>query len=386
MSKKESKKTGTEMVPKAPARKKAAASNPNALANVPSSIAFSHDKPWHGFGSEIEPGDSLQDVMVRAGLDFKVGLSPIAYGFRSRLEGETDEQFLENAGNTDYITLDRKALHRTDDGTLFDVPRTGYHPIQNSDIVSLFEQYVQAGNMRIETMGSFQHGLKNWLLADMDQGFDAGSKHGSSSDVVLGKILFYFSFVYGEGAFHKTTSISVVCSNTLEAAKRQKSQKYNLWHNTEWNAERAKQATLNLDRSREEFLRLKEDAEILVDLRLALPEARSVASIIVGDPTRELADQPRSFGKVMELYQGAGRGMALTTREGTGWGMLNAVTEFTDWSYGNKRTSQEARLNRAWLGQGNTTKNNAREVLLDVASGELKIDQLVEKYAVELAA
>lgn len=359
------------------------------LSNVPTSIAFQNTKPWHGFGSEIEPGESIHDTMKRAGLDFQVALSPIHYGGVMPAEETPDENPLAD-GNTaelpPYFTADRRALYRTDDGTLFDTPRTGYYPIQNREIVELFEEYVKAGDMRIETMGSFGHGLKNWLLVDMDMGFDASMDVGGDPDLILGKILCYFSFVYGEGAFHKTTSISVVCSNTLEAAKKQESKKYRLWHNVEWNSARAAEAKLNLEESRTEFARLKEDARILTKVKLSVAEASVITAITVGKVGASIGDQPRAFGKVMDLWSGQGRGMSLPSRNGTAWGLLNAHTEFTDFAYGNKGTNQPARLERAWLGAGNIVKNRARTLMLDYATGDEKLSAVVERYEAEIKA
>lgn len=361
--------------------------NAQFVDGIPDHIVF-NKKPWHGFGYEIQPGQTIHDLMKHAGLDFEVAVSPIHYG-GSIVSKQPNESFTEfqtrqiEASTPKYFTDSRRALFRTDTGLLFDTPRSGYHPIQNKDMIELFEEYVKAGQMKIETMGSFADGRKNWILADMDMGFDANGKT-IGGDVILGKILLYFPHIYGESAYHKTTSISVVCSNTLDAARKQKSDKtFSLWHNTAWSTERSTEAKMNLELSRKQFLQLKDDVEILSQVKLSQSEAEVLLVLSVGDKNRKIGDQNRAYSKIMDLYENSQPGVGLESRKGTAWGLLNAVTYFNDWAYGTQKTSQSARLERSWFGLGHSAKTTTREVLYKFANGQLATTEMVQAADIE---
>ena len=74
----------------------------------------------------------------------------------------------------------------------------------------------------------------------------------------------------------------------------------------------------------------------------------------------------RALKKVQELYEGKGRGAALTAAKGTAWGLLCAVTEFVD--HERRARSQEYRLDSAWFGQGATVKQRALDAALQLVS------------------
>lgn len=348
--------------------------------NIPEAMVYGgRATPWHGFGFEISKDQTVFDIAPKAGLDFEVAVEPIGYGFPKVLKEDGSVEGWELNSVPQYTTVERRALYRTDDGTLFDMPGKGYHPIQNRDMLDMFDHYVREGDMRIETAGTFDHGRRNWLLVDMDM--EEQVKQGKKSidgDIIQGKLLCYFPHIYGEGAWFKTTSISVVCINTLDAAAHEKGGVFRMWHNVEWNESRKKEAKLNLELSRDNFRRLVEEANLLAEAKLDLEAAKFVAVAVVGDKDRKFADQGKSVRRVIDLYSGEGRGMGLPSREGTAWGLLNAFTEFTDWEYGSAKTSQESRLARAWLGQGEVVKRKARKMIMDVVTGKIKPAEALE--------
>lgn len=358
--------SAAEPVVKAPKQPKIVA--PDRGANVPSNIVYGGPTPWHGFGASLEPNESVESAIERAGLNFEVAVGPISYGFEPKREEESFGEYAARiksggAGNPTQVNDYRQALYRTDDGHLLDVVGGGYVPIQNRDILQMFSEFVKQDGMRMDTLGNFQHGRKNWALVDMGEGFSLGG-----NDTVLGKVLFYFPHVYGQGAVYKTTSIRVVCSNTLQASLRQKSEhSFKIWHNRAFDEVQQQEAKARLTDIRKEFLQLKADAETLAAVKLSLSEAKALTAFVLGDVTSKFEDQVKPVHKVFDLYTGAGRGSSLPAADGTAWGLLNAVTEYCDWSYGNAKTSQSYRLERSWFGQGNMDKNKARKHLMTFA-------------------
>lgn len=346
-------------------------------ANIPSNIVYGGPTPWHGSGHSLEDGESVESAIERAGLNFEVAVGPITYGFEPQREDESTAEYYERiksggAGSPTQVNDYRQALYRTDDGHLLDVVGGGYVPIQNRDILQMFSEFVKQDGMRMDTLGNFSHGRKNWALVDMGEGFSVGG-----NDTVLGKVLFYFPHIYGQGAVYKTTSIRVVCSNTLQASLKQKSEhSFKIWHNRAFDEAQQIEAKSKLTDIRKEFLQLKEDAEILAKVKLSLSEAKALTAFMLGDITSKFEDQSKSVHKVFDLYTGAGRGASLPSADGTAWGLLNAVTEYSDWSYGNAKTGQAYRLERAWFGVGNIEKNKARKNLMTFA--EKGMDELFD--------
>jgi len=68
---------------------------------------------------------------------------------------------------------------------------------------------------------------------------------------------------------------------------------------------------------------------------------------------------PRAWAvrKVLELYEGKGRGAELAATKGTSRGLLSAMTEYVD--HERRARSREYRLDSAWFGQGAVIKQRA---------------------------
>ena len=70
--------------------------------------------------------------------------------------------------------------------------------------------------------------------------------------------------------------------------------------------------------------------------------------------------QNRSYQKILNLFDCEAKGLSLVGH--TKWGMLNAVTEYFDHHAPSR--SNDARLDNAWFGTGETIKNKATDLLL----------------------
>jgi len=68
-------------------------------------------------------------------------------------------------------------------------------------------------------------------------------------------------------------------------------------------------------------------------------------------------EKTKAFQSIMALFNGQAIGNELPEAEGTAWGLLNAVTEHVD---------HGLNQNAAWFGYGNSLKNKALELLMDV--------------------
>ena len=66
--------------------------------------------------------------------------------------------------------------------------------------------------------------------------------------------------------------------------------------------------------------------------------------------------------KILDLYNGHGRGADLASSKGTAFGLLNAVTEFVD--HERRARSTDYRLDSAWFGAGANLKNGTLDQVI----------------------
>jgi phage/plasmid-like protein (TIGR03299 family) len=180
------------------------------------------------------------------------------------------------------------------------------------------------------------------------------------------------------------TAVRVVCANTVQAALTQDGKgMVKISHRSTFDAEAVRRA---LGLARSSFEVFMSQARKLADAKVSQDTAVDVCRALFGQPrivkpvvSGGAMPRDASFGKfmgkvaplatiehrttqkVLALFNGAGRGADHPGVAGTAWGLLNAITEQIDHHAG--RTA-DTRLDSAWFGQGNDTKQQALEALL----------------------
>lgn len=309
-------------------------------ANV-ETMAYRGETPWHGLGEDMgqvvaalgrEP--TLEEWQARAGLGWGVAAPRVQFTLDGKLH--------ESEGH--------RVLVRTDTMHVFDTVGSVYEPFQNTEILEFFREYVEAGDMKLETLGALGRGEVVWALATMDKGFEL-----AGGDRVSGYVLISNPHKYGQGCTVKFTSVRVVCSNTLAMALGGGGG-LQLPHNKKFDASYRQHAKEKLGIARERMDAFEEDARTLAALNLTDADAEQVLEAVFGE-------QHRVQESILGLYSGAGLGSELPSAVGTGWGLLNAVTEYFDWHSGRV---QDTRLKSAWYGAGASKKQaTLRELLAD---------------------
>ena len=96
---------------------------------------------------------------------------------------------------------------------MLDVVGSIYKPTQNQTAVRFFSEFVKAGDMRMETMGSLCGGQRIWALARIGANFTL-----KGGDRVEGYLLLSLPHKQGEAITVKLTKVCVVCRNTEQRA------------------------------------------------------------------------------------------------------------------------------------------------------------------------
>lgn len=316
-------------------------------ANVETMAYNEVETPWHGLGNKVDDDVSVDEMIVQAGIDWEVGLSSVKFH-------HTDEE----GARRQATDPKHNVLFRGDTLGVLDVVGPRYTPFQNREVLEFFREYVEAGEMRLETAGSLNGGRYIWALAKMDENFSVLVP----DDKVEGYVLLMNPHVYGKSAVVKFTGIRVVCQNTLTAAIKGKDH-LKLWHTRAFTADVQDEAKRRLGIARSQLKAYEADSQLLASIEVSDEIAlREIATLMGGDPDRpDPEHQNRRTNRVFDLFNGQGMGSSLESARGTAWGVFNAVTQYIDHEYGRSR---ENRLSYSWLGGGQFLKERARTNLI----------------------
>ena len=78
--------------------------------------------------------------------------------------------------------------------------------------------------------------------------------------------------------------------------------------------------------------------------------------------TNKTEPNGRAMSKVMDMFNGQGRGAELSSAKGTAYGLLCSLTEFVD--HERRAMSTDHRLDSAWFGTGAAIKQRGLEQAL----------------------
>lgn len=319
------------------------------MAHRIETMAYAGATPWHGLGVPVDADIDVDDMLVRAGLDWSVDKVPLHIHRRGG----------EQAVPGHY------ALVRNSDDSVLSVVGSTYEPVQNRDALEFFREFCDAGDMTLETAGSLSGGRRVWALASIRDGFRL-----VGGDEVSGYLLLTNPHTRNEALVAQFTPVRVVCQNTLAMALRGGgSGVFRHRHMAAFDPERARQA---LGLARVQLAEFHEAATFLAGKRY---DRDTVTRFFAATfepwradnddtPVTELARLPRVAQALdaLETQPGADTRAAA----GTWWGAVNAVTFLADHRLGR---SAATRLASAWYGEARQFKLRALARAIDLAKG-----------------
>lgn len=155
--------------------------------------------PWHGLGRPVGDATTSLEMIAAAGLDWRVG----------------KRRMLVEYADGQYAPIpDAFALVREDSGRILGHGVTdGYEILQNADAFAFLDGLLADGVITYETAGALGGGETVWALARIPDGVTsiAGDAFEAYMLISTGHD--------GASAVHiRSTSVRVVCQNTLNAA------------------------------------------------------------------------------------------------------------------------------------------------------------------------
>ncbi len=311
-------------------------------------MAWAGEVPWHGLGNRVDANTSPEDMEKAAGLDWKVHLSPL----------------YAEAPNGDVIEVpDRFALIRDKDNKVLTVAGSRWKPLQNADMLGFMRDYVAAGGATLETAGSLHGGKIVWGLANLNHSFEV-----TKGDKVNGYLLFTSPHEVGKSILLSTTSVRVVCQNTMTIAMRQGTVEYRQSHIHDFDVDAAKAA---IENAHECLDRAAKQAKTLSKLKLGIEDA--VKKVLVPVMFPEIAEDDEMLTHIMnqetqpknlqQIIHTINTGPGATPENG--WGVLNGITHWCDHVAGR---SSSTRLFRSWVGDLRQLKLDVNDKLLELAA------------------
>jgi len=310
---------------------------------------YCNEVPWHGLGIKLNEPPTVEEAIIKAGLDWEVKRIPLV------MEG-TD------------IHVPAFANVRSTDGKVLGVVGPTYCPLQNKDAFQWFQSYVDSGEVTLETAGSLREGRHVWILARIKQEPIEIVKN----DPVLNYILLSTSHDGTKSIRGGLTGIRCVCMNTLQAAHDSKSSKLLKVRHTEKATDALEEIHKSLNLARREFVATTEGMKKMArkgvtveTLKAYVREVFEPKLTLNKEDDKEAKEKmDRQIARVIPLFEN-GRGSNIPGVKGTMWGAYNSITELLTWKRGH---SADTRLENLWLGDAANLARKAYDVALKLAA------------------
>jgi phage/plasmid-like protein (TIGR03299 family) len=313
---------------------------------------------WHNLGQLSERKLTAEEAIKEALLDWSVEQTPCYH--------QTNDGELLQVPNQ-YV------VRRTDTNSPLSIMSDRYVPIQNHEAFSFFDDIIGSGQAVWDTAGSIGGGRKVFMQAELEGKLFLNS---NPDDTTVKRILFLTSHDGSKALTGMITPVRVVCQNTLNAALKDHSNCFKVYH-------------------RKNYLSYKEEAAKVLELAHAyfddlqvvmntLAEQEVSHSFVEGFIGTLMPAEKKEDGSVAKRTESRRTLLTDLFANGQGnngrtkWDLYNAVTEYVDHHsagrIGEARMARsealanveaEARFERAILGSGATMKQRALDLLLN---------------------
>lgn len=325
---------------------------------------FRADVPWASVGTSIPPNASVTNVLRLAKLDWNVIKAPSQLVVEEFVDGEETTRILENKGCYGLV--------RDSDHSILS-PSVGktYKPVQNRDALRVFRDFVDTGNMTLETAGSLCGGRHVWGLAKFGDDFEL-----EGGEKISGNMLLLQSHRYGVALRVLFTPVRYPGGLTMVRpinVRNKMKTTYRMQHSRVFSEARVREIHELMDVARGAFSdfcekalfmsqqKITEEAAVRYLMRTIDPnglakkeqtgdDIPTSVSELIGD--KNMARMVRKVAESYDNYHGS-NGPAC---KGTAWGMYNMIASYMDHESGR---NVNTRLESVWLGPKAALKQEA---------------------------
>lgn len=317
-------------------------------------MAFVGITPWHGLGIQVPPDVNANELIRKAGLDWRVEKIP-APG--ARVMKETGPIY-------DRYLIQREKRHDESEDVALGMVGAAYEPLQNSDAFKFFEPFIDSKFAQFHTAGALGNGERIWVLAKLN------SQIMVAGDDAIDRYLLLANSHNGEGAVSvRFTPIRVVCQNTLNLAIKQGGKSaISIRHTRNIDRNLAKAQAVEL---KEIVIRVFEEAASSFG-RMAIyklgPENRE-RMLEALFPRTELQKQKNERPERWQRIEMILEDEKVTPKRtaNTLWALYNAIVRDEDYRK-SREAGSDARLERVWFGAGENLKLRTLEYCRNLIS------------------
>lgn len=342
------------------------------MAHLIEQMAYVGDTPWHGLGNQLTQNQPIEVWAQQAGMDWRIESSDVSYMAKN-----------ERGQSIIMPYEEQRVLYRSDTHAPLSVVSQRYQEVQPKEILEFYRDLTEQSGFELETAGILKGGKKFWALARTGQTTALKGKDVSNGYVLLATAC--------DGTLATTaqfTSIRVVCNNTLAIALKGQTSSAGVVkvpHSTKFDAEKVKQQLGISVRAWDEHMY---EMKQLSQRKVSQHEASAYFDAVFNNTSLSIAEQDdsiiqfyrnvakqgqnnaatkaepngRAMTKVMEMFNGQGRGAELSSAKDTAYGLLCSITEFVD--HERRAMSTDHRLDSAWFGAGAGLKQRGLEQAL----------------------
>ncbi len=343
------------------------------MAHLVENMAYVGQTPWHGLGNQLTQDQPIEVWAQQAGMDWRIESSDVSYMAKNERGQSIILPFEE-----------QRVLYRSDTHAPLSVVSQRFQEVQPMEILHFYKDLTEQSGFELETAGVLKGGKKFWALARTGQSSALKGKDVSNGYILLATAC--------DGTLATTaqfTSIRVVCNNTLAIALKGQSSAgvVKVPHSTRFDAEKVKQQLGISVRAWDEHMY---EMKQLSQRKVTQQEAAAYFDAVFNKTSLSIAEQDdsiiqfyrnvaneanatnktepngRAMSKVMDMFNGQGRGAELSSAKGTAYGLLCSITEFVD--HERRAMSTDHRLDSAWFGAGAVIKQRGLEQALRMVS------------------
>lgn len=340
------------------------------MAHQLEQMAYVGETPWHGLGNQLTQNQPIEIWAQQAGMDWRIESSNVSY----MAQNERGQSII-------MPYEEQRVLYRSDTHAPLSVVSQRYQEVQPMEILEFYRDLTEQSGFELETAGVLKGGKKFWALARTGQSTALKGKDVSNGYILLATAC--------DGTLATTaqfTNIRVVCNNTLAIALRGQSSSAGVVkvpHSTKFDADKVKQQLGISVRAWDEHMY---EMKQLTQRKVTQGEAAAYFDAVFNNTSMSAADQEeniiqfyrnmatltpakeksepngRAMAKVMDMFNGQGRGAELSSAKDTAYGLLCSITEFAD--HERRAMSADHRLDSAWFGAGAALKQRGLEQAL----------------------
>ncbi len=278
-----------------------------ANINGQAAMAFVGLTPWHGLGTKMPAGMTVEQALQAAQLNWTVRTEPL---------------YLEDGRKAPRVAIVRE------DGTILGTASERYTPIQNTDAFGVLSEACEKHGLTVKTAGALGNGEHVWMLASLPATLTIPAVGGD--DPVNGYLLVDTAHD-GTGADNnRFTPIRVVCQNTLGAATNGSRATIKIRH-TKNSAQRVREASRLVEQAIAAAKQIGDTFAKLARRNMTEAELRAYVASVFPAPQNDeslLTPTLKHRRAVVEHLVHTGRGHELSGM--TAWGAYNAVAEYLD--------------------------------------------------------